>query len=171
MTVPFKSLCFIFLLVCSCGQREELIDNNWILIGGTLQGQEIEFKSTDRIVFTDQDGQIIRSLNFNKDKTIILPGINSGNIAARWAIEDDRIYFSVDSMRYPLSTFDPGIVETTDSARREKTVNRPKEFQNPMRVYGQAFEYNISGDTLTLSSKDVQLWAVRDHRIDDLLKN
>src|SRR6185295_11468627 len=99
MKVQPGFLWFLFLL-SSCGQRDVLVDNNWILIGGTFQGQKIEFKSTDRIFFTDKNGQIIGSLNFTKDERIILPGINSSNISARWTIEKGKLCFSIDSVKY-----------------------------------------------------------------------
>src|SRR5688500_11734068 len=136
MKVQFRFLCFLFF-VSSCGQRDVLVDNNWILVGGTFQGKGIEFKSTDRIFFTDQNGHVIRSLNFSKDETIILPGINSSNIRAKWTSEGNEIRFSIDSMRYPFRTFDPNIFEKTDSTGNLETINGLKEFEEPMRVYGQ----------------------------------
>jgi hypothetical protein len=161
----------IFLVASACGQRDVLIESNWILIGGTYENKRIEFKNTDRILFIDQNGQVIRSLDFGKDRTIILPGINSSNIQARWTMDGDLIRFSIDSMRYPFSKFDPSILVHTDSIPNNETVNGLKEFEEPMKVYGQVFSYNISRDTLRLLARDVKLWAVRDRRIDDQLKN
>src|SRR5688572_9676837 len=87
-----------FFLVTACGQRDVLVDNRWILIGGTIKNYKIEFNTIDQINFTDQNGKIIRSLNFGKDQTIILPGINSSSIQAKWTLEGDLIRFSIDSM-------------------------------------------------------------------------
>jgi hypothetical protein len=170
MRTPFRFLV-IFLVVFACGQRDVLVENSWILIGGTFKDKEIEFKSTERIFFTDQNGQIIRSLNFGKDQTIILPGINSSNIQAKWTMEGRSIRFFIDSMRYPFSSFDPRIFENADSTRRNETVNKLDEFEKAMEVYGQVFSYGVSRDTLRLFSTEVKLWAVRDRRIDDLVKN
>jgi hypothetical protein len=171
MTQQIRYLVLIFL-VSACGRGEVLlVDNNWILIGGMFEGRKIDFKSTDRIFLTDQNGEVIHSFNFSEDQTIILPGINSNNISARWTIEENKIHFSIDSMRYPFSTFDPSIFKTGDTTENKTIINGLEAFKEPMRVYGQAFEYNISRDTLRLFSKDVKLWAVRDRRIDDLLKN
>jgi hypothetical protein len=170
MRILFSFLTVLFL-VSACGQREVLVDNSWILIGGTFQGKRIEFKSTDRIFFSDQNGQIIRSLNFNRDETIILPGINSSNLQATWITDGDLIRFSIDSMSYPFSTFDPNIFARSDSVQNEEIINRLKEFDEPLKVYGQVFTYTISRDTLRLFSTDVKLWAVRDRRIDDMFKN
>ena len=117
------------------------------------------------ILYTDENGQTIRSLNFGKDQTIILPGINSSNIQARWAMDGDLIRFSIDSMRYPFSTFDPSILVHTDSIPNKEIVNGLREFEEPMKMYGQIFAYNISRDTLRLLSRNVKLWAVRDRRI------
>jgi hypothetical protein len=161
----------LILFMSACGQREVLVDNNWILIGGTFKGKTIEFETTDPIVFTDQDGQVIKWLNFDEDQTIILPGINSRNISARWAAEGNEIRFSIDSMRYSIRTFDPNIFSSADSIEYDGTTAELKELEEAMQIYGQVFKYNISRDTLWLLSQDVALKAVRDRRIDDLFKN
>jgi hypothetical protein len=166
----FRFLVITFV-VSACGQRDVLIENNWILIGGTFKDKGIEFKSTGPVFLTEQNGQIIRSLNFDEDQTIILPGINSGDIRAKWAMERDSIRFFIDSTHYTFDTFDPAIFEKTDSTQKKKTVNEPNEFEEPMKVYGRVFSYSISRDTLRLFSKDVNLWAVRDRRVDELLKH
>jgi len=155
----------------SCGQREVLVDNSWILIGGTFKGKLIEFKSTDRAFFTDKNGRVIRSLHFSEDETILLPGINSSDISARWTSKGNEICFSIDSMKYSMGSFDPGIFLPGDSKAYNSSTDELKEFEEAMRIYAQVFEYRISRDTLSLFSKDVKLWAVRDRRIDDMFKD
>src|SRR5690349_10885309 len=97
----------LVVFILSCGQKRELVKNTWIVIDGTFMGRPIEFHSTDLLKFTDRTGSEIKNLNFSKDQTIVLPGINSPNISARWVIEDDKVRFSVDSIRYSIySTID-----------------------------------------------------------------
>lgn len=64
-------------VLCNCGQRNELIKNQWTVFDGTYKGQAIQFRSTDLVVIADQSGNEIQYLNFLENETIILPGINS----------------------------------------------------------------------------------------------
>jgi hypothetical protein len=159
----------LILLVSACGQRDVLTENTWILIGGTFHGKQIDFHTTDDIVLTSVGNEPL--LQFGKDENIILPGINSANISARWTITDGKIHFSIDSTRYSYlhRTVDLRILE--DSTHHAEPVDMFSEFRMPMKIYGQALEYHISLDTLTLSSKDVKLWAVRDRQTDELFKH
>ena len=146
-----KDLSFLcLLLLTACGQREVLIRNSWVLIGGTNQGKPIEFSSNDRVRMFTTDSQNRPSLFFNEDETIILPGINSHDISARWTTDGNEISFALDSNRNFYGV---------------------EESEEAMRIYGQTFEYNVSLDTLRLFSKDVKIWAVRDKTFDNLFKN
>ena len=172
----------LIILLCACGQRSELINNTWVLIDGTMNGQPIKFKSTDIVIFSNRDGKEIQCLNFSKDETIILPGINSPKISAKWKIIDDKIYLSVDSSEYYIyntNTSDLSFLDTSESYKvaeednvQPKALNPllTKEFIDAVKVYEQPFDYYISLDTLRLASKDVIIRATRERKIDDLFK-
>lgn len=143
ITIRFWGL---FLFLSTCGQRDVLVDNGWILIGGIYHRNQIEFRSTNQIILSDKYGHPILHLNFSEDETIILPGINSPNLRARWTTDGNKISFII-------------------------TSSESKEFEEAIRVYGQPFQYYISRDTLRLYSEDAMLLAVRDRTIENLFKN
>lgn len=175
----------LMLLLSTCGQRRELIKNNWLVVDGTYMGQPIEFHSTDLIKFSDRYGNEIKNLNFSKDGTIGLPGINSPNISAKWTIEDGQIRFSVDLTRYSIyNTIDSDLsfLDASDSIARkqenkgeteEKIINplMTNEFKRAMEIYEQSFDYYISRDTLMLEGQKGRIRAVRDRTVDDLFRN
>jgi len=136
----------LLLLLSTCGQKDVLMDNGWILIGGIYQGKQIEFKSTNQAFLSGTNGEPNRNLYFSEDETIILPGINSHNLRARWTTDGDKISFII-------------------------TSSESKESEEAIQVYGQPFQYLISRDTLRLYSKDAILLAVRDRTIENLFRN
>lgn len=171
------------ILLSTCGQKDELIKNNWLVVDGTYMGQPIEFHSTDSIKFFDNYGNEIKSLNFSKNGTIDLPGINSPNISAKWTIREGKITFSVDSVRYAIyNRIDISFLDTTDSVPfkqeskdelKQRIVNPQTtiEFKKAMEIYGQSFDYYISRDTLVLLGQRGRIQAIRDRTIDDLFRN
>lgn len=175
----------LIFLLSTCGQRRVLLENNWHVVDGTYMGQPIEFHNTDLIKLYDQYGNEIRSLNFSKNGTIELPGINSPNISARWTIDDGQIRFSVDSMRYAiyntielnLSFLDASDSIPSKQESKEETEDnvinplRTKEFKKAMEIYEQSFEYSISRDTLILEGQKGRIRAVRDRTVENLFRN
>ena len=173
----------LIIFLSTCGQKSELIKNSWLVVDGTYMGQPIEFHSTDLLKFSDRYGNEIKSLNFSKDGTVGLPGINSPNISARWIVTDGQIIFSVDSARYSIYNTigtDLSFLDTSDSipSREEsepkQTIINPlttKEFKKAMEIYGQRFNYYISRDTLMLVGQKGEIRAVRNRTVDDLFRN
>ncbi len=175
----------LIILLSTCGQKNELMKNSWLVVDGTYMGQPIEFRNTDLLKFSDRNGNEIKSLNFSKDGTIGLPGINSPNISAKWVIEDGQVRFSADSTRYSIyNTIDSDLsfLDTSDSipykeeseSKQKQEIINPlttNEFKKAMEIYGQPFNYYISRDTLMLEGQNGIIRAVRDRTVDDLFRN
>jgi hypothetical protein len=161
-------MLLLLLILLACDRRTSLIDNSWILVAGTMDGKPIAFESTERLFLINQNGEIIRQLDFYEDQTISLPGIHSNNISAIWTLEEEKIRFSIDSSSYLM--FAPSSIKSGDSSASSYLRNRLLELEKPMQIYGQDFEFRISHDTLQLFSSTVKLWAVKDRTIEKMMK-
>jgi hypothetical protein len=113
----------LILIIGSCGQRDVLVENRWIIIGGTYKNEPINFHSTEVIAFVDDEGVEKKNVTFYEDGTIIVPGINSPRIQATWAITNGEIHFEIDSSKYYLSNkveTDFSVLASSDSVSRDE---------------------------------------------------
>lgn len=52
------------VFISSCGQRDVLVENQWIIIDGTYKNGVINFQSTQAVLLADSEGHEIKSLDF-----------------------------------------------------------------------------------------------------------
>jgi len=142
------------------------------MIDGQHKGVKIKFHNTDPIRLVNPQG--LESFSFRKDGTIILPGINTGNLEASWSSEGDKITFQLwDKPHRKWHAAKDSLITNSLSATMDSLSNKlaiDPDFEYAREVYERTFTYVIMRDTLVLWSDRTALRAVGDHTIDNLLK-
>lgn len=168
--IPYP-LCLI-LVLASCGQKDVLEDNRWVVVRASLNKQPMEVYATG-MSLANRDNQ--QTFGFSEDGEILLPGLGTLPVRARWKIVDDKIHFTIDSGRYylyasgqaDLSRLSTDAAQATDTTKQIKSMIAA-EAATAMEFFREPFYYKVTYDTLVMRSTQATLVAVRDKSLDEL---
>ncbi len=183
-------LTSIIILSCS-NKKEKLVGHTWAITEGIYKDQKIEFIDNSSIVILEKYNDLHNSnpkLYFSENGKIILPGINSKDIYAKWTLVNDLIKIELDTLKYnyihkkrdsseisnkDFFGNDLGMTKEEAIAKSVKFTNMnpitTNEFRVQMNIYGNEFQYEIDNDVLILKSKTVKIIARRDKTAENIV--
>lgn len=179
---------FIVLLTLGCTSYEDkLSEGSWNINNAIYNNQDINFKSHS-ITLKMLDGNGVPAFWFSKDGHISLPGIDTKDIFSKWSIDNNLLFFKIDSAYY-FRIYDDKIendvsdffekMETveTDSIRpsrlegiRDKNPILTGEFKNAFEIYKEPFLIEINGDKLVMKSKTTYMICYKDKTIEKMFR-
>jgi hypothetical protein len=175
------SLVLAALVLSSCSQEDALMERSWIVDQCEHLGSPIEFRSTDLFQIADVNGNVNAHLNFSKDGTIGIPGIDCPNMRGLWRLENDSLVLELDSARY--RSIEEGIAQWREDrlAQGDSSVVQAYStsqlsdldsgvLTSAMEVFKHPFAFDISGETITLQSKTTRIVAHKDRTIDKMFE-
>jgi len=168
-------------LMSSCSHEDALTERSWIIDKGAYLGNSIAFRSTDAFQFADANGNVNAYLDFAKDGSIGIPGINCPNMRGLWRLENDSIVLTLDSARYRSIEIGVAQWRKEQLAKGDSTIalndapSQPSEldsgvFTAAMEVFKHPFAYEIKRETLILQSKTTRIVAHKDRTIDKMFE-
>ncbi len=183
-------LTSIIILSCS-NKKEKLVGHTWVITEGNHKKQKIEFIDNSSIIISEKYNDMYNSnskLFFQKNGKIRLPGINSKDIYANWEIKNNTVEFELDSLKYNYihrkkdiskisnkdffgnelgMTKDEAIAKSIEFTN--KNPIKTNQFEMQMKIYGNAFKYEIDNGVLILTSKTTKIIARKDKTIENIL--
>lgn len=180
----------IILLSCS-NKKEKLVGHTWVIIEGNYGSQKIAFIDNSQIIISEKYNDMYNSnpkLFFEANGKIRLPGINSSEIRAKWTLNNNSIKLELDTLKYNYihrekdsseiynkDFFGNDLGMTLEEAFAKSlafTNNNPiktNEFQEPMKIYGNVFQFEIKNDILFLKSEQIKIVAQKDKSVENMM--